>query len=249
MTATAWEFRYRFWIIVVLCVLGFVAPWDMALHLDGSGPNTHVWARLAMLLYRGGGLSIATAFNVVLVAGIVCAGLGAWMRTWGSAYLSAEVMSDTTMRGDRVVADGPYRYFRNPLYVGAWIHTLALALLMPLSGAVFAVVLIVLFQYRLILGEEAFLTAKLGAPYAAYCAKVPRLIPAPHARVETSGAKPQWIQAAVAEIFMWGMTASFAVLGWQYDAHLLLRCVLVWLGVALIVRALRGPEAKMAAQA
>jgi hypothetical protein len=36
---------------------------------------------------------------------------------------------------------------------------------------------------------------------------------------------------------MWGMTTSFAVLGWRYNALLLTRCVLVWLGVSLLVRA------------
>jgi hypothetical protein len=35
------------------------------------------------------------------------------------------------------------------------------------------------------------------------------------------------------------MAISFAVLGWRYDADLLLRAVLVWFGVSLIVRALQ----------
>ena len=47
--------------------------------------------------------------------------LGAWLRTWGSATLSVGVMQDRQMRGDSVVAEGPYRCLRNPLYVGA--HT------------------------------------------------------------------------------------------------------------------------------
>ena len=242
MKASAFEFRFRFWIFVLVYTLGFVTPWDLAWHLDGSGPNTHVWARLAMLLYKDAGVAIGTAFNVVLIAGIVCAGVGAWMRTWGSAYLGVDVMSDRNLRSDGVVANGPYRYVRNPLYEGVWIHTLALALLMPTSGAIFTLVSVIAFQLRLILGEEEFLRAKLGEPYVEYCAKVPRLLPSPRPRVAASGAHPRWLQAALAEIFMWGMTASFAVLGWQYDAHLLLRCVLVWLGVSLILRAARTRE-------
>jgi hypothetical protein len=95
----------------------------------------------------------------------------------------------------------------------------------------------VFFQIRLIFGEEAFLREKLGEPYVAYCETVPRLLPSLRPRVPASGARPHWMRAALAEIFMWGMTASFAVLGWRYDANLLLRCVLVWLGVSLIVRA------------
>jgi protein-S-isoprenylcysteine O-methyltransferase Ste14 len=237
MKATAAEFRLRLWIIIAIYVLGFWAPWDAVLHLDGAGPNAHLWGRLAVALSRGGSLSIGTAFNVVLMAGIVCAGIGAWLRTWGSAYLGADVMRDSNMRSDCVVADGPYRHMRNPLYVGSWVHTLALALLMPPSGAIFSTAALIVFQIRLILGEESFLRAKLGEPYLAYCARVPRLLPSLRARVPASGARPRWAQAVVAEIMLWGVTASFAVLGWQYNAVLLMQCVLVWLGVSLIARA------------
>ncbi len=247
MKATAFEFRLRLWIFIVIYVLGFVAPWDFALHLDGTGPNAHVWARLAVLLSRNGAMTIAAAFNAVLIAGIVCAGLGAWMRTWGSAYLGVGVMRDGQMRGDGVVADGPYRYVRNPLYLGNWIDTLALALLMPASGAIFTLVFITVFQVRLILGEEAFLREKLGEAYVEYCAKVPRILPALRARVAGSGARPHWMHAGMAEIFMWGVTASFAVLGWRYDAELLIQCVLVWLGVSMVVRAFAKPAGQAVA--
>lgn len=112
---------------------------------------------------KTGIMSIKSAFDVVLGVGILCAGAGAWLRTWGPAYLGTDVMRDTTMRGEGVVADGPYRHVRNPLYLGAWIHTLALALLMPASGAIFTIVLLVLFQMRLILAEESFLGGKQAA--------------------------------------------------------------------------------------
>ena len=243
MKATAWEFRARFWILLVIYTLGFTAPWDAVLRLDGAGPNSHVWGQLAVLLSRFGttgvgGLSITSAFNLVLVAGIGFATAGAWLRTWGSACLGVDVMSDRQMRGEGVVAAGPYRYLRNPLYVGAWLNLAALALLMPPSGAVFALVMVVAFQMRLILSEEAFLSERLGEAYANYCARVPRILPSLRPRIPASDAKPQWGRAAPAEIFMWGVAGSFAVLGWRYDAHLLIQCVLVWLGASLVVRGL-----------
>ena len=238
MRATLFEYRFRFWIHVVLFVLGFWAPWDLALHLDPTGANGHVWGALAVLLAQTNAVSIGAAFNGLLVSGIVCAALSAWLRTWGTAYLSYNVVQAQVMHGHAVVADGPYRFVRNPLYLGTWLHILALALLMPPSGAVFAVLTIGIFQLRLILAEEPFLTAKLGQPYLDYCARVPRILPALTPRVPAAGARPHWAQAALGEIYMIGVAVSFAALGWRYNEFLLVRCVLVSLGISLVVRAM-----------
>jgi len=250
MTSANFAFRYRFWVHILVYVLGFVAPWDFLWPVDGSGPNAHVWGRLAVMLSRSGAMGIDAAFNLVLAAGIVCALAGALLRTAGSAYLGVDVMRDSAMRGEGVTADGPYRYVRNPLYVGAWLNLAALALLMPPSGAVFAIVCMVAFQLWLIHSEERFLRVKLGEAYVEYCARVPRIVPALRPRVAaeptslqdvghpipSSGRKPRWGQAFLVEIFMWGTVVSYAALGWRYDAHLLIQCVLVWFGVALVVK-------------
>ena len=106
MKATAFEFRHRFWILVAIYVLGFIAPWDAVFHVDGTGANAHLWGVLAVVLAKTG-MSIGAAFNLLLVMGILCAGSGAWLRTWGSAYLGADVMQDSAMRAEGVVADGP----------------------------------------------------------------------------------------------------------------------------------------------
>ncbi len=238
MKATAFEFRFRMLIFMAIYILGFAVPWDFVLHLDGTGPNAHVWGQLAVLLSRGGAMSIGAAFNLVLAGGILFALLGAWLRTWGAAYLGYSVVHDTQMRSDSVVADGPYRVVRNPLYLGTWANALALALLMPVSGAIFTLVTVIFFQVRLILGEEAHLTAQLGQPYLDYCARVSRLLPALMPRVPATGNRPHWLHAGLAEIFMWGVVISYAALGWRYNAQLLIQCVLVSLGVSLIVRAL-----------
>jgi hypothetical protein len=141
------------------------------------------------------------------------------------------------MHGEGVIAAGPYRYVRNPLYLGNLIHTLALALLMPPSGAIFCILAISVFQLRLIAAEESFLTSKVGEPYLAYCAKVPRLIPALTPRVPASTAEPKWPLAFLGEIYMWGVFATFAILGWRYNSILLIKGVLISLGLSLIVRA------------
>lgn len=246
MKATAFEFRFRFLIHFVIILLGFTAPWDRWLHLDSSGPNAHVWGTLAayLAMLKPGAVGIATAFNVLLGVGIVCALAGAWLRTWGSAYLGANVVKAHTFQGNGVVAAGPYRWVRNPLYLGTVIHVLALALLMPPSGAVFTIVAIVLFQVRLIFGEEAFLAAKLGEPYLAYCARVPRLLPAPAPRVAASQTRGAWGSALLGEIYMWGVAIAFIAVGYRYNAFLITQGVVVSLGVSLVARALIPRSAK-----
>jgi hypothetical protein len=141
------------------------------------------------------------------------------------------------MSGDTVVASGPYRHLRNPLYLGTFFHSFALALLMPPSGAIFSILAIAFIQLRLIFGEEAFLTAKIGEPYRAYCEKVPRVFPSFTARVPGSTTQPTWLKAFLAEIYMWGAFVSFATLGWRYNSVLIIKGVLISLGISLIIRA------------
>ena len=233
MKATPLEFRFRFFILAVIYFLGFVAPWNYWLHLD----SIRTWQLLAAWPARSGWISFSTATVVVLLLGIVWSLKGAFLRTWGTAYLSPSVVHDHAMHGEGVIAAGPYRYVRNPLYLGNFLHTLALALLMPPSGAIFCVIAIIFFQLRLIAAEESFLTAKLGEPYLAYCAKVPRLFPALTPRVPASTLQPKWPLAFLGEIYIWGVVITFAILGWRYNSILLIKGVLVSLGVSLIVRA------------
>jgi protein-S-isoprenylcysteine O-methyltransferase Ste14 len=233
MKATALEFRLRFLLGVIIYVLGFIAPWNMFLHLD----SIRTWQYLAAWPARTGWLGFSTATIAVLILGILCALTGAFLRTWATAYLDPSIVKAGAMHGDNVMADGPYRHLRNPLYLGTFFHTFALALLMPPSGAIFCILAIAFIQVRLINAEEFFLAAKIGEPYLAYCAKVPRLFPSLTARVPASTTKPIWLKAFLAEIYMWGVFVSFAALGWRYNSVLIIKGVLISLGVSLIIRA------------
>ena len=243
MKASALEFRLRHVLHFVVFLLGFWAPWNLITPIDSRGPNAHVWGILAANLSQIGVGSLLTAFNVLLTLGIIFALTGAWLRTWGAAYLGSEVVhsramhsSDASLEG--VLTDGPFSHLRNPLYVGTFLHTLAVSLLMPRSGAIFCIVVIGVIQVRLMLGEEAYLSKKLGAPYAAYCALVPRILPALRARVTPTGETPRWPQALLGEIYFWVVAGAFAVLGWRYNAALLVQSVIVAVGLSIIARAL-----------
>jgi protein-S-isoprenylcysteine O-methyltransferase Ste14 len=241
MQASVFEFRIRYLLHALVYTLAFWCPWNYLLHADPVGASAHVWGYLSAVLSEAGILSIGRAFDLLLLLGILFAAAGAFLRTWGAAYLGSGVVKDGAMHTSGtsvgVIADGPYRHLRNPLYLGTFLHTLALALLMPRTGAIFAIVLIGLMQVRLILGEEAFLTRSLGAPYLAYQALVPRLWPSFRSRVAAGGRTPHWLQGMAGEIYMIGVALSFATLGWRYNAYLLIQAVVVCFGLSLVARA------------
>jgi len=142
------------------------------------------------------------------------------------------------MVAGRVVADGPYRYLRNPLYFGTVLNTAALVILMRPSGAVLTMVLIIVYQLRLIAREEPFLRREIGPAYTEYCRIVPRIVPRlRQANVPHGGAQAAWGQGFASEVYVVGAALSFAALGWTYDAALVMQGVFVSIGLALVVRA------------
>lgn len=135
----------------------------------------------------------------------------AMMRTWATAYLQRDVVQDSKFRTEALVADGPYRHVRNPLYFANVLMTLSMALLASRTGWLVIVVGMIVFQYRLIGREELELSRSLGERYQAYCKAVPRLWPAIRPRVPAGELKPRWKQAWLAEaFFFWGFTAAIA---------------------------------------
>jgi protein-S-isoprenylcysteine O-methyltransferase Ste14 len=234
MKATAIEFRLRMWIMVAVIVLGYWAPWIEAW---GVGQRMSTLAWLPMELSRLGVASFATASAMVIVLGALVAAVGMILRIWGSAYLGYDTVHHEKMQAGGMMADGPYRYVRNPLYLGSWCMMAAMALLMPPTGALFAMVLLTIFLLRLILGEEAFLSGKLGEPYREYLRTTPRLIPRLRGALPAAGDKPQWMTAALGELNAVGIFITLAVLSWSYDHMLMMKGVLISFGASLVVRA------------
>lgn len=238
MKASQFEFRFRVWIMAALITLGFTSPWIDLLPAGLSfGTRTTTWLWLGFEL---GSLGLTPTAGIVLATAlmIAVAAVAAWVRVWGTAYLGNYTVQNAEMKAGQMLADGPYRYVRNPLYIGTFLTLGSVCVLMPVSGAVVTVVLLYFFLFRLILGEEAFLTPRLGEPYAEYLKAVPRLIPSLRPRVPAGGQKPHWGLAVLGEILPIGVLVSYAVLSWQYDSRLLERAVLISFGVSLVARAL-----------
>jgi hypothetical protein len=140
-------------------------------------------------------------------AALLCV-LAALIRTWAAAYLRSAIVHDHALHSEGLVADGPFRWTRNPLYLGGVLLAAGVGFLASPLGWFVMTFGLMFFYYRLIAREEAALAASQGESFRAYCAAVPRFFPAWRARVKSSGAQPRWGQAFAGEIFMWGFAAS-----------------------------------------
>ncbi len=238
MQASRFEYHYRMPIQVLLFLLGFTSPWLFVRSLAGvpGFTTSSTWLTLASLLARQGWLDFGAATILLLVLALLFTGLGAWMRIWGTAYVGAGVVKSPEMHGQALLADGPYRRTRNPLYLGTLLHTLGVTLLMPPSGAVLTVLLMWVFQVRLALAEEVFLAQRFGEPYRAYKAEVPRFLPRP-TTLPAAGRQPRWLQAMVGEVYFLGVFLVLAVFGWDFNAQPLRQGVLISVGLWLVMRA------------
>lgn len=234
MGATRFEYRIRYLLHGIIFLLGFWGFWEPWLNLTTKS----TWLILSADLARQGWLGFQAATMLLLVLAIVFTALGAWMRTWGAAYVGTSVVHAGDMHGEVLRADGPYRRTRNPLYLGTLLNTVGVALLMPPAGAVFTIAAIWILQVRLALAEEPFLTQRFGEAYLRYAERVPRFLPSPRPMVPSSGQQPRWLQAILGESYFLGVVITLAGFGWDFNAMPLLKGILISLGVSLVLRAL-----------
>lgn len=201
MKATEFEFRNRFWIITALFVASF------SLYALGD-PNLVLmllgWAR------RWPGIPPRTLARTLFGLGATSALLCALLRTWAAAYLNSRIVHSQELHSSRLVADGPYRHVRNPLYLGSLLLAFGFLPMTSRFGAVVLVVGITMFVYRLIGREESELLTSQGARFREYCDTVPRLLPSLAPRLPPSGDKPRWPQGFLGETMMWGFFVALA---------------------------------------
>jgi hypothetical protein len=60
-----------------------------------------------------------------------------WIANVGAAYLRTEIVHDTAQHSEALVADGPFRYTRNPLYLASLLMAAGIGVLASRSGFVF----------------------------------------------------------------------------------------------------------------
>jgi protein-S-isoprenylcysteine O-methyltransferase Ste14 len=238
MRATDFEFHHRFWFILLIYVVAFTSY-----HLDPVNASV---ALVKLVGGRGFDLdSLAARHWIQALFGVSAALVlaSAWLRTWGSAYLRAEVVHDTRVRTERLVADGPFRHARNPLYFGNLLMAAGVGLLASRTGWFVLVIGQTLFVLRLMGREEAALLETQGDAYRAYFAAVPRLWPSLAPRVPVGGTHPRWLQAFLGEGWIWMFALDGFLFAWSLSLRLyyglLWVCAAAYLLRWIVLRSLR----------
>ena len=113
-----------------------------------------------------------------ILSGVAMTAAGEALRLWGVRHIG--VVSRT--RSDRVgplIASGPFRYVRNPLYIGNTLLWTGFAITAGLVWLAPIVLALLGVEYHWIVQwEEALLLERRGEEYRDYVRRVPRWIPA-----------------------------------------------------------------------
>lgn len=132
--------------LLLVVILERLMPWSLYAHL------ARVW--------------IGAALTVAGIAVVL----------WGSATMHRAGTNVPPNRpATALVTQGPFRYTRNPLYLGLHATFLGLTYLLQSAwGLLVFVPLAVVMHHGVILREEAYLERKFGDAYRAYCKSVRR---------------------------------------------------------------------------
>ena len=84
----------------------------------------------------------------------------------------------------RFVANGPYRFVRNPMVIGLWLVLAGQALLyQSLAVTIYLLLVVALAASFVRFVEEPDLERRFGPEYLAYKRQVPRWVPRPHTKL------------------------------------------------------------------
>lgn len=110
--------------------------------------------------------------EMVELGGYVLLVAAALWRIWCLVFIGGA-------KNNELVMDGPYSVVRNPLYVGTFLGAIGfgLAMALPYLAAALAILFALLYPGT-VAAEEARLMQIYGERFRAYCARVPRWIPA-----------------------------------------------------------------------
>jgi protein-S-isoprenylcysteine O-methyltransferase Ste14 len=222
MKATNWEFTNR------ALIFGLILGLPFPLY---SVDHQNVTAALANWLAARNGMDANVVVRLLFALAAFLLIVAAQVRTWASSYLAADVVYAAGVKTESLVADGPYRWVRNPLYFANALMVVGMGAMMSRAGFFLAVAAMLVFSYRLILREESDLHASQGESYQRYRKAVPRLWPLPWPRIPSAGGKAKWAEGFKAEAWYWGFAAALLAFAVTLNQKLFF----IILGASLVV--------------
>ena len=124
------------------------------------------------LLIDGGPMATGLVLAAAMIVGL--AGLGLIASALG-LFFRSKTRPEPWRAASFLVAAGPYRFTRNPMYLGMTLVGLAAALASSSAAAALMTLLAALIVDRVVIRrEEAYLTRRFGMDYQAYRDKVRR---------------------------------------------------------------------------
>ncbi|AZO24606.1 isoprenylcysteine carboxylmethyltransferase family protein [Mesorhizobium sp. M1E.F.Ca.ET.045.02.1.1] len=157
----------------------------MAMNDEKDNPEVAVFPPLLFLVALILMLALRHVFPLAIggrplttVLGIVLAALAIAIIAWGRMTMQrAGTNIEPTKPTLAIVTSGPFRFVRNPLYVGLMGLLLGIGLIFDTWWGVLAVVpVFLILHFGVVLREEAYLERKFGEPYRAYKASVRRYL-------------------------------------------------------------------------
>jgi protein-S-isoprenylcysteine O-methyltransferase Ste14 len=148
-------------------------------------PNVVAFPPLLYLVTLGVGLLFHQFFRAQVlppipsrIAGATMVILGGAIARWGEVTMrKAGTNVDPRRPSLAIVSAGPFRFTRNPLYLGLISLYLGITLLVDAAAPlVLLPILLLITHFGIIRREERYLEAKFGAPYLEYKRRVRRYV-------------------------------------------------------------------------
>ncbi len=113
------------------------------------------------------------------ITGLLITFSGELLRIWTHLYASEGTSGrENYLRAESLNKDGPYRFVRNPLYLGNFFIVGGLLIIFSNLIAFLIGISFLIFQYFfIVLTEENYLKSKFGEEWIEYRNNVPRFIP------------------------------------------------------------------------
>ncbi len=128
-------------------------------------------------VFTAGALIFPANFNLNrLILGFLFLIVGQIVRFWAAGYIPN--YRTGVIGAPELVVWGPYKWVRNPLYLGNFVMGVGWASMLGWTLVIaFAVAFLVLYLLAVIPAEEKFLESKFGEDYLEYKKNVSSLIP------------------------------------------------------------------------